>query len=1042
MSDGDGDATAQLLVEMGVVQTTARAVGALQACHNDLSSAVELLLADPTWGLQLDTDPAGDESSSVSGSSGVSGHELSLLLTGDCFPDTTVTVRVASAAELVAQVSELVSGLVPASSEQAKRTLESRPELEPLSDPAGGPDAASLQQLLDEPEPEPEPESAPEPAPAPAPERPSGEEHEAALSVPEAEPPPRPDPTLKQVHAIDLLCTLEKKYRQIFALRDQDTGQHEAVADNLNLRRLSTEGPVELYVHTSPTAAVPLRLITAISEHNLELFEQLLRPEHANSTTREGGDPLGPYGTTLLFHTIMTRSPRASVEELRPLEDQSHTPDTEFFRAANITAAMVRQLLAFGADPNRIGTAYNRYRRGIAASRPPPLLLACQKALLRVATHLLDASADPNKRRADNTPPLHFAVVSGSADCVDQLLQAGADVNFEVVHGGGRDSVTCTAVTPLFGRYFDADTTARCDIARLLLRAGCNAMHKPEAFIQMAHSAANAGRSEQLQEVLTVAGESRKDLVLQGQDQSGKNIMHCAAISGHNEIISYVSAEGFGDMLKQADSQSMLPVHYAALHGHSHVIFTIDQLGFADTFQLKNREGKTALEVALEHGHYDCLHACSADGKSICSLDHGTRIRGLRRWFMHLTDHVAGRHVPCKLVLDRDDLVLTTLQALGKASAEANGLRRPLKIEFCREAGADAGGLTRDFFTSIATALADASHGSLPPLFKLTPAGSLAPISPIILNAPDVRSPSSPREILAETDLATRMTLSAEMRARYVTVGRVAGMALLHGHKFGRPFACYFLRAVCNDSPETLEDLQQEFNAEESVEDEPDFRGSGAFLTRRLSAVGLEDTLTMTRTITSTNTDVELVAGGSTLTVTNSKKADWLRSSLHHKLVASIEQQAAAFREGLLDVVPADPLEWFSASELQELWGGHAISDEMLAEWQAATRIDGSVEQEARWFFTWLATQSQEKRADVLAFITGSSAVPTEGFTDRMANPMRIDRDENPRVVKGHLMPTAATCFNLLRLPPWSSQDAMCQALPVALEWGAGFGLA
>ena len=102
-----------------------------------------------------------------------------------------------------------------------------------------------------------------------------------------------------------------------------------------------------------------------------------------------------------------------------------------------------------------------------------------------------------------------------------------------------------------------------------------------------------------------------------------------------------------------------------------------------------------------------------------------------------------------------------------------------------------------------------------------------------------------------------------------------------------------------------------------------------------------------------------------------------------------------------------------------------------------------SVEQEACWLFAWLATQSQEKRADMLAFITGSSCAPVEGFShDSMAHPMRIARQENPRVVKGHLMPTAATCFNLLRLPPWSSEDAMCQALQVALEWGTGFGLA
>jgi hypothetical protein len=386
------------------------------------------------------------------------------------------------------------------------------------------------------------------------------------------------------------------------------------------------------------------------------------------------------------------------------------------------------------------------------------------------------------------------------------------------------------------------------------------------------------------------------------------------------------------------------------------------------------------------------------------------------------------------------------LRTISQLPSQNNALRRPLKISFENEAGQDAGGLTRDFFSSVATALGSAGPSELR-VFKLTPAGSLVPLAPILLQSqPSEESTRMTVDSRTMSKAETAMVLTEQMAAQYRAIGRLSGMAILHGHKLGRPFAGYFLRCVCQDEPHSLEDLQREFTAEESVpatglSTAVDFRGRSDFLSRNLSSDGLDGVLTMTRQLSGTATEVELVRGGSTLVVTNSTKVDWLRKSLHHKLVASVEQQAAAFREGLLEVVPGEVLKWFSAAELRDIFGGHAIDDTSLEQWQLHTRVDHDVTREAQWLWEWLKVQTVERRADLLAFMTGSSAVPIEGFAG-IATPMSIALEQRPSMVKGLMMPTAATCFNKLRLPAYPTAENMGQALEVALEWGTGFGLA
>ena len=104
---------------------------------------------------------------------------------------------------------------------------------------------------------------------------------------------------------------------------------------------------------------------------------------------------------------------------------------------------------------------------------------------------------------------------------------------------------------------------------------------------------------------------------------------------------------------------------------------------------------------------------------------------------------------------------------------------------------------------------------------------------------------------------------SAELRSKqYRSCGRVCGMALYHGYLLGAPLSHCFLRLLLQQPPCTVPELQAELNLEQE-ENATDFRGSDMILSRTLSEIGLEDTLTFSRQLsTKPELEVELKPGG------------------------------------------------------------------------------------------------------------------------------------------------------------------------------------
>jgi hypothetical protein len=316
-------------------------------------------------------------------------------------------------------------------------------------------------------------------------------------------------------------------------------------------------------------------------------------------------------------------------------------------------------------------------------------------------------------------------------------------------------------------------------------------------------------------------------------------------------------------------------------------------------------------------------------------------------------------------------------------------------------------------------------------LFKVTERGSLAPSGAETLS----------RRVGGATDEAGAIVPEVNQPTldRYRNLGRLCALALVNNMTLGVSFARYFLRLVMREPPTSLDELQAELQ-----EEDPSFLGQQAFLTTPLEAQGMSGFMSF-RKQNSMHLPVPLAKNAS-LEVTDTNKGTYLRRSLEHQLVRTIEAQASAFRRGVEDVTGAGWLGLLSPDELKALWGGQALDDERLAVWKAKTTVDEEATQVADLLWEWLGASTEAKRAQVLQFATGANRLPSGPQLDSWT--FSIERLESFSTVlptasnelKGPAMlARASTCSKTLHLPPYPDVEALGRGIEFSIMDG-GFG--
>lgn len=179
------------------------------------------------------------------------------------------------------------------------------------------------------------------------------------------------------------------------------------------------------------------------------------------------------------------------------------------------------------------------------------------------------------------------------------------------------------------------------------------------------------------------------------------------------------------------------------------------------------------------------------------------------------------------------------------------------------------------------------------------------------------------------------------------------------------------------------------------------------------------------------------VADGDSIPVTNANVNEYIHYVVDFKLNKQFSKQCAAFVMGFREVISPRWLSLFDARELNILIAGDIVNvdiDDMEAHtlYSDYTTSDKTI----RDFWRVMRELSADDIQLFLKFVTSCPRPPMLGFK-HLHPPFRIATAEADL----DRLPSASTCFNMLKLPPYNSYELLKQKLLFALRNMPGFGM-
>ncbi|CAG9464760.1 unnamed protein product [Pedinophyceae sp. YPF-701] len=344
-------------------------------------------------------------------------------------------------------------------------------------------------------------------------------------------------------------------------------------------------------------------------------------------------------------------------------------------------------------------------------------------------------------------------------------------------------------------------------------------------------------------------------------------------------------------------------------------------------------------------------------------------------------------------------------------NALGDALKSRVRVQFfdqfgAAEAGVDGGGLFKDFLEELVKEAFDPQAG----LF----------------------TSNANQELYPSPDSADNVPDGDDLRLLEF-VGRMVGKAVHDGILLELPLAPFFLKKLTRVACD-VDDL-------DSLD--PELSKNLAFL-RTWVAEGKDVAdLSLTFAVEGRRGLVPLRPGGATVSVGNGNVMQYIHLVAHYKLNRQIAPQCAAFIRGFNQLIKPQWIRVFAPEEIQTLIGGSLEAID-LADMRAHVEYHSGyanghpvIER----FWRVVAAMTPQDQAALLRFVTSCSRPPLLGFSQlepkigiAMAGGVR-DKASHKR------LPTAATCMNLLKLPPYQSDQVMRDKLLYAINSGAGFDL-
>ena len=315
------------------------------------------------------------------------------------------------------------------------------------------------------------------------------------------------------------------------------------------------------------------------------------------------------------------------------------------------------------------------------------------------------------------------------------------------------------------------------------------------------------------------------------------------------------------------------------------------------------------------------------------------------------------------------------------------------------EAGIDIGGLFKDFLTDLTSRVFNPGYG----LFSLTS-----------------------NHVLFPNPAASLLYPEDEIENLYTFLGRVLGKALYENITIQPQFAHFMLNF-----------MNGKYNFTNLINDlatlDKELYKNLMFLK---SYDGDISDLCLTFSITDDSLggqrEIDLLPNGSLVAVTAENKHRYINLVAKYYLHDRLKKQARSFFHGLYQVIQPDLLSIFCAPELQILISG-ATSGIDVEDLRNNTRYIGGytmLDRQISNFWNIVVEMSDEDKAKLVKFVTSCERPPSLGFADLHPpfSIQRVDCSDDSR------LPSASTCFNVLKLPTYSSKQILRDKLLTSIR--------
>ncbi|RKP36779.1 HECT-domain-containing protein [Dimargaris cristalligena] len=339
-------------------------------------------------------------------------------------------------------------------------------------------------------------------------------------------------------------------------------------------------------------------------------------------------------------------------------------------------------------------------------------------------------------------------------------------------------------------------------------------------------------------------------------------------------------------------------------------------------------------------------------------------------------------------------------------NAMRSQLKQRIAISFVdqfgiEEAGVDGGGVFKEFFNLLAREAFDPNYG-------------------YFLHTSDQLLYPNPHAYAKQSS----------QLAYYAFLGRIMGKALYQGIVVEVGFAGFFLNKwlrktnylsdLASLDPELYQGLMQLRSYPGDVES--DFALNFTIASQEFGQI---------RT-------VDLIPDGASIAVTRENRLHYIYLVANYRLNIQMQAQCRAFLTGLTDLIQPTWLAFFDQRELQTLISGAAVPIDLADLAKHTVYAGGYTNQHPviDRFWRVVTTFTEDDKQRLLKFITSCSRPPLLGFHELEPKPcIRCAGEDADR------LPTASTCVNLLKLPPFPDDETMRAKLLYAINAEAGFDL-